>query len=88
MLTLLRFKRQDKPPEELSESELTHINKESACGIKDEEMTLAQYFTLKKLFEIFHDLKSAKGITLGADPTMISKCDPPPQHRKGACSLS
>ena len=57
MLTLLRFKRQDKPPEELSESELTHINKESACGIKDEEMTLAQYFTLKKLFEIFHDLK-------------------------------
>jgi len=52
MLTLLRFKRQDEPPEELSESELTHINKESACGIKDEEMTLAQYFTLKKHFEM------------------------------------
>ena len=60
MLTVLRFKRQGKPQEELSESELTHINKESACGIKDEEVTLAQCFTLKELFEIFHDLKSCK----------------------------
>lgn len=39
MLTLVQFRRPDMPKEELNEGEL--INEESACGIKDEEVTLA-----------------------------------------------
>lgn len=57
---------------ELSDRELTDINKESGCHKKDdyvpEEMMLAKNLTLEELLEILHDIGSIKNKVFKAHP--------------------
>lgn len=60
-------------PEELREGKLVDIKEESGCNEEEdvpEEVTLAINFTLKKLLEIFHGVKSTKDRSLEAAPNL------------------